>query len=222
MIAPRLCAPAYELGEYAEPVTEIPELRTAPRLVGNLASAAGGFVTYRWSEAPLVELAAAAVRRCLADSGVRGDAIDLVLLAMAHHAAPAHLENGRGDGRSRLAARAAAYRDLFARLGMRYPVRPRDALVLPSNFARDVMRAYLVDVGFGSDDIAQENVGRIAHCQGSDPLINLADRLRRRNTAEPGRLDEPGSYVLLGAGISHLAAVRLAVRPVPPAEGGST
>jgi 3-oxoacyl-[acyl-carrier-protein] synthase III len=317
MITPRLCAPAYELGEYAEPVTELQELLAMPQVAADLTSPAGGFLTYRWSEAPVTELMTAAVRRCLAESGLPGAEIDLVLvasdslppgraahrdvaeflaetgmkratvttiglmdcataiaglgvaasfvrdgtarhvmlvsgdlaelstggqrvvaggaaiasdaataalvsadaaglplLAMAHHTATAQVENG-GTPRSRLAARSVAYQELFARLGARHPVRPDDALVLPSNFARDVMRMYLTGAGFDSEHIAQENVSRIAHCQGSDPLINLADRLSQWKAAEPGGQGVPGAVVLLGAGISHLAAVLLGSRTLP-------
>ncbi|GHA27015.1 hypothetical protein GCM10010372_28550 [Streptomyces tauricus] len=317
MSTPRLCAAAYELGEYEAPVTELPELSAAPDVAAELTSAAAGFSVYRWSQAPLVELMAAAVQKCLAGAGVPGKAVDTVLLAtdslphdrgahrdvaellqetgmtgatvatlglmdcatamfalgnaaslvrdgtarhvmvvsgdladlstggerlvaggaaiasdgaaaalvsadapglpilaMAHHGAAE--ERRDAPPHQRLTARLTAYRELFTGLADRHRVRPDRSLVLPSNFARNVMEMYLADVGFDSRRIALDSVGRIAHCQGSDPLIHLADRLGAPEPATgPGT---PEEYVLLGAGMSHLAAVLLGADALP-AEG---
>jgi 3-oxoacyl-[acyl-carrier-protein] synthase-3 len=304
MIVPRLCGPAYELGEYADPVTDLPDLPAA------LTSPAAGFVTYHWSEGQLVELMTAAVRRTLAASGVPGGDVDMVLLAtdslpgnrtaqrdvgeflaetgmsgatvvtlglmdcatamtalgtaasfvrdgtarhvmvvtgdladlsiggerivaggvavasdgaasvlvsadapglpvlaMAHHATPEH-ELTSGSTQQQLATRLAAYRELFARLSAQVPVKPEQTVILPSNFARYVMRMYLAEAGFPAERVDSDGVGRFAHCQGSDPLINLANRM---TTAEPD--DAPQRYVLLGAGIAHLAAVLVDANP---------
>jgi 3-oxoacyl-[acyl-carrier-protein] synthase-3 len=321
MNIPTLCAPAYELGEYADLVSELPELETAPQIAAELMAPNAGFVTYRWSDASVVELMAVAVRRTLVGAGVRGDEIDMVLLAtdslpadrsahhdvaelldeagmtgatvvtvglmdcatamvalgtaaslvrdgtarnvmvlsgdladhstggqrvvaggaaiasdgaasalvsasapglpllaMAHHAAPEHEEEG-GSPQRRLTSRMNAYRDLFDRLSARHPIRPSETLVLPSNFARNVMRMYLGHIGFSTERIALDGVGRIAHCQGSDPLINLADRLAEPKPAES--VGDPDALVLLGAGISHLAAVLLDAKPLSAREGSS-
>ncbi|MEU8827799.1 acyl carrier protein [Streptomyces sp. NPDC048636] len=323
MITPRLCGAAYELGEYADPVGELAELRAAPRLAAELTSPAAGFVRYRWSEAPVTELMTAAVQRTLAAAGVPGAGIDMVLLAtdslpagraahrdvaellqetgmsratvstlglmdcatamaavgtaaslvrdgtarqvlvvsgdladlstggqrvvaggaaiasdgaasvlvsadapglpvlaMAHHADPEQ-EWGGGPPPQQLASRIRAYRELFERLAAHHPVPPATSLVLPSHFARHVMRMYLADVGFPADRIALDGVARLAHCQGSDPLITLADLLAEPKPADAGRAADPERLVLLGAGISHLAAVLLDARPVPRLEGGS-
>ncbi|QMU71300.1 acyl carrier protein [Streptacidiphilus sp. P02-A3a] len=317
MTVPRLCAPAYELGEFADKVAELPELLAAPELADALTHPDAGFETYWWSEADIVELMSAAARRTLAGSGVAGSEVDTVLvasdslprdrsaqrrvaelqeetgttgatvltlglmdcatamvavgsaaslvrdgtarnvlvvtgdladratgghrivaggaaiasdaaatalvsavapglpvLAMAHHAAP---EPGRDTSRQQqLVARIRAHRELFARLEARYPFR-RDAVarLLPSNFARNVVRLYLSDVGFTEAQLALGNVGRIAHCLGSDPLVNLADRLAAGPGPGPG--DPLGHYLLMGSGISHLGAVLLDARPVPAA-----
>ncbi|MEV7422032.1 acyl carrier protein [Streptomyces sp. NPDC091212] len=324
MITARLCAPAYELGEYRDSVAELPELLADPRTAAELTSPAAGFDTYRWSDAPVVELMAEAVRRTLGDAGVPGDEVDLVLLAtdslprdrsahrdvaellaeagltratastlglmdcatamaavgtaaslvrdgsarhvlvvsgdLADHATGGervvaggaaiasdaaaaalvsataaglpvlgmahHTSAGTGNGggaRRELASRVAAHRELFARLAARHPLRPEDVhAVLPSNFARNVLEIYLSDVGYGGDKLALGNVGRIAHCLGSDPLINLADRLAEAKSAgvsTTGATD--GHLVLLGAGISHLAAVLLDARALPEAPEGA-
>ncbi|ANZ21309.1 3-Oxoacyl-(acyl-carrier-protein (ACP)) synthase III [Streptomyces noursei ATCC 11455] len=323
MITARLCAPAYELGEYAAPVTELPELQADPRIAAELTAPKAGFDTYRWSDAPVVELMAAAVQRTLGEAGIPGDEVDLVLLAtdslpggraahrdvaellaetgltratagtlglmdcatamaalgtaaslvrdgsarhvlvvsgdladhatggervvaggaaiasdaaasalvsataaglpilgMAHHTSAAP---GAG-ARAELTAKVTAHRELFARLAAHHPHRPESVrAVLPSNFARMALEIYLSDVGYGGDKLALRNVGRIAHCLGSDPLINLADRLADAEPAEPGTKDGTGAehLVLLGAGISHLAAVLLDARPLPDASEGA-
>ncbi|MFI0977559.1 acyl carrier protein [Streptomyces sp. NPDC021093] len=321
MITARLSAPAYELGEYADPVTELPELLADPRAAAELTAPAAGFDTYRWSDAPVGELMAAAAQRTLGEAGVPGDEVDLVLLAtdslppgrsahrdvaellaeagltratastlslmdcatamaavgtaaslvrdgsarhvlvvsgdladratggerivaggaaiasdaaatalvsataaglpvlgMAHHTAP---EPVREDSpRRQLASRIAAHRELFARLADRHPFKPEEVrAVLPSNFARNVLEIYLSDVGYGGARLALGNVGRIAHCLGSDPLINLADRLAEAKTGGPAQEDRAEDrLILLGAGISHLAAVLLGARPLPAVE----
>ena len=319
MITPRLCAPAYELGEYAEPVAGLPELRAA----GAGATTLRDFDTYHWSEAPVVELMATAVHRTLAESGVPAGRIDLVLLAteslppgraghrevgelleatglagatvtsvglmdcaaamaavgtaaslvrdgtardvlvvsgdladlstggerivaggaaiasdgaaavlvsataaglpvvaMAHHSDPELLRLD-GPASQQLRSRVGAYRELFTRLAARHPVRPAQVSVLPSNFAPDVMRMYLSGIGFGAERINLGNVPRVAHCQGSDPLINLADHLAEARSGTPaGSGDEV--LMLLGAGVSHLAAVLLGASPLPSAEEGSS
>ncbi|MEK2472286.1 acyl carrier protein [Streptomyces noursei] len=325
MITARLCAPAYELGEYAAPVTELPELQADPRIAAELTAPNAGFATYRWSDAPVVELMAAAVQRTLGEAGIPGDEVDLVLLAtdslpggraahrdvaellaetgltratagtlglmdcatamaalgtaaslvrdgsarhvlvvsgdvadhatggervvaggvaiasdaaasalvsataaglpilgMAHHTSAAP---GTGGGaRQELTAKVTAHRELFARLAAHHPHRPESVrAVLPSNFARMALEIYLSDVGYGGDKLALGNVGRIAHCLGSDPLINLADRFADAIPAGPGTKDGTGAehLVLLGAGISHLAAVLLDARPLPDASEGA-
>jgi 3-oxoacyl-[acyl-carrier-protein] synthase III len=81
MTVARLCAPAYELGEYAEPVTELPELQADPVLAAELTAPAAGFATYHWSDAPVTELMALAAQRTLGAAGVPGDEVDLVLVA---------------------------------------------------------------------------------------------------------------------------------------------
>ncbi|MFE0803653.1 acyl carrier protein [Streptomyces sp. NPDC058812] len=319
MITPRLCAPAYELGEHAESVAGLPELQDAPED----AVALRDFDTYHWSEVPVVDLMATAVHRTLSKSGVPADRIDMVLLAteslppgpaghrevaelleatgmagatvtsvglmdcatavaavgtaaslvrdgtarnvlvvggdladlstggervvaggaaiasdgaaaallsatapglpvlaMAHHSAPRLLRADESAQRQ-LMSRVDAYRELFARLTALHPVSPRHVSVLPSNFAPDVMRMYLSGAGFGADRIDLANVARVAHCQGSDPLISLADRLGEGGSAAPeGARDEV--LMLLGAGVSHLAAVLLGASPLPPAEEGSS
>ncbi|MGG2461427.1 acyl carrier protein [Streptomyces sp. RGM 3693] len=325
MITARLCAPAYELGEYAAPVAELPELQADPKTAAELTSPAAGFDTYRWSDAPVAELMAAAVQRTLGEAGVPGDEVDLVLLAtdslpagraghrevaellaetgltratastlglmdcatamaalgtaaslvrdgsarqvlvvsgdladhatggervvaggvaiasdaaaaalvsataaglpvlgMAHHTSP--VTRTGGGARQELTAKITAHRELFARLAARHPHRPEDVrAVLPSNFARMVLEIYLSDVGYGGEKLALGDVGRIAHCLGSDPLINLTDRLAETSTAgtrtAPGTDD--GHLVLLGAGVSHLAAVLLGAQPLPHASEGA-
>ncbi len=130
------------------------------------------------------------------------------VLGTAHHHAP----ELAGDGvppRRQLAVRVSAYRELFGRLAKGNAVRPDEVgAVLPSNLARNVMGAYLADLGYGPDRIAMDNVGRTGHCLGSDPLITLADR------PESGG----GPLVLLGAGISHLAATVVAGSTIPAVE----
>ncbi|MFE0646055.1 acyl carrier protein [Streptomyces sp. NPDC058877] len=314
MIRARLCAPAYELGEYAEPVTELPELLADPRAAAEFTAPGAGFHTYHWSDAPVTELMAQAIRSTLSDSGVPASEIDMVLLAtdslprdrsahrdvaelleetgisratavttglmdcatamvavgtaasyvrdgsarqvlvvsgdlaaratggerivaggaaiasdaaasvlvsatasglpvlgMAHHS-DARLHRA-GAPQQQLLARVAAHRELFARLAAR-----RDGgglgdvrTVLPSNFSGNVLELYLSDVSLGGDRLFRANVGRIAHCLGSDPLINLADRLAERKHTE----SEDGTLVLFGAGVSHLAAVLLGAAPLP-------
>ncbi|WP_411122393.1 acyl carrier protein [Streptomyces sp. x-19] len=325
MITPRLCAPAYELGEYAEPVADLPELQADPAIAAELTAPAAGFDTYRWSDAPVVELMAAAVQRTLGEAGVPGDEVDLVLLAtdslphgraaqrdvaelltetgltratastlglmdcatamaalgtaaslvrdgsarhvlvvsgdladlaaggdrvvaggvaiasdaaasalvsataaglpvlgMAHHTSPPTASGG--GARQELTAKVTAHRELFARLAAHHPHRPEDVrAVLPSHFARMVLEIYLSDVGHGGDKLVLDNVGRIAHCLGSDPLIDLADRLAGTDPAgaRTAHGTDDGHLVLLGAGISHLAAVLLGGRPLPDASEGA-
>jgi 3-oxoacyl-[acyl-carrier-protein] synthase III len=84
--------------------------------------------------------------------------------------------------------------------------------VLASNFARNVMNAYLSDVGYGGELLDSSNVGRVGHCLGSDPLVNLADRLAAAPAPAAG---DDGHLVLLGAGIAHLAALLLGGRALP-------
>ncbi|MHC0429689.1 acyl carrier protein [Streptomyces sp. O3] len=315
MITARLCAPAYELGEFAEPVTELPELLADPQAAAELTAPDAGFHTYHWSDAPVTELMAHAVRGTLAESGVPASEIDMVLLAtdslpgdrsahrdvaelleetgisratavttglmdcatamvavgtaasyvrdgsarqvlvlsgdlaaqatggqrivaggaaiasdaaasvlvsatasglpvlgMAHHS-DARLHQAAAP-QQQLLSRVAAHRELFTRLA----ARRRDEggvgdvrAVLPSNFAGNVLELYLSDVRLGGDRLFRGNVGRIAHCLGSDPLINLADRLAERKHTEP----EDGTLALFGAGVSHLAAVLLGAAPLP-------
>jgi 3-oxoacyl-[acyl-carrier-protein] synthase-3 len=330
VIAARLCAPAYELGEYAEPVAALDELQADPQTAAELTAPAAGFHTYRWSEAGVTELMAPAVQRTLAEAGVAGDEIDMVLLAtdslprdrsahrdvaellattglaratavttglmdcatamvavgtaaslvrdgtarqvlvvsgdvadratgghrivaggaaiasdaaasvlvsatapglevlgMAHHSAPEL--NAGGGPQQQLLSRIRAHRELFARLAAARGDAPgsggRDGLgsvrgVLPSNFARNVLRLYLAEVGIGADELRLGNVGRIAHCLGSDPLINLADQLTDGKTEGAAGTSDDGTLVLFGAGVSHLGAVLLGARPLPAVPGG--
>ncbi|MFJ2607619.1 acyl carrier protein [Streptomyces sp. NPDC091279] len=323
MITPRLCGPAYELGEYAEPVADLLEVTAGPGAAADLISPSAGFVTYHWSEGPVVELMTASTHRTLARCGVPGSAVDVVLLAtdslpagrvahrdvaefladtgmtgatvitvglmdcatamaalgtaaslvrdgtarhvlvvsgdladlstggervvaggmaiasdgaasalvsgeaaglpmlaMAHHAAPEQ-ESGAGTAHQQLTSRVNAYREVFARLTARHPFARASSRVLPSNFARHVMRLYLAEAGFGADRIALEGVGRIAHCQGSDPLITLADHLNDKKEGAPDERPDPDTYVLLGAGIAHLGAVLLGAHPLPETKEGS-
>ncbi|MFF5897489.1 acyl carrier protein [Streptomyces argenteolus] len=315
MITARLCAPAYELGECADPVAELPEMLADPAAAAELTAPAAGFHTYRWSDADVTELMALAVGRTLAEARVPGGDVDMVILAtdslprdrtahrdvaelldgtgidratvltmglmdcatamvavgtaasyvrdgtarnvlvvtgdladratggarivaggaaiasdaaasvlvsatapglpvrgMAHHSAP-ELNLGGGP-QQQLLSRITAHRALFARLADRAgtglgTVRS----VLPSNFARNVLTLYLSEVGLG-DRLSLGNVGRIAHCLGSDPLINLADRLAQGKDTTSGAADDD-SLVLFGAGVSHLAAVLLGAEPLP-------
>lgn len=316
MTTARLCAPAYELGECADPVTELPELLADPKAAAELTDPAAGFHTYRWSDAGITELMALAVHRTLAGARIPGSEIDMVLLAtdslprdrtahrdvaelldetgvdratvmalglmdcatamvavgtaasyvrdgtarnvlvvtgdladlstggsrivaggaaiasdaaasvlvsadapglpvraMAHHSAP-ELNLGGGP-QQQLLSRIRAHRELFARLAARggsdlAGVRS----VLPSNFARNVLEVYLSDVGLGGDKLALGDVGRIAHCLGSDPLINLANRLAQEADGADGAVGGD-TLVLFGAGVSHLAAVLLGAEPLP-------
>ncbi|AXI78856.1 acyl carrier protein [Peterkaempfera bronchialis] len=320
MTTPRLCAPAYELGERADPVIELPELQADPAVAAELTAAAAGFHTYRWSEAEVTELMAVAVQRTLAEAAVPGTEVDLVLLATdslphgraahrdvaellaetgltgatvvtlglmdcatamvavgtaaslvrdgtarnvlvisgdladratggarvvaggaavasdaaasvlvsatapglpvlatAHHSAPeVHQDTGP---QQQLLTRVRAHRELFARLteAARRPDLKDVRAVLPSNFARNVLQLYLADVGLGGDTPALGNVGRIGHCLGSDPLINLADRVAEPKAPVP----EEGTLVLFGAGVSHLAAVLLGADALPRQMEGS-
>lgn len=315
-ITPRLCAPAYELGEYADPVDELPELLADPAAAEALTAPAAGFETYRWTDADITELMAPAAQRTLLEAGIDGADVDLVLLATdslprdrsahlvaaglleelgmarataqtvglmdcatammavgtaaalvangtarnvlvatgdvadratgglrivaggaaiasdaaatvlvsadraglpvlsaAHHTAPELLRDGVPPQRQ-LAARIRGHQELLARLSAGHPVRPGEvARVLPSNFARRVQRLYLSELGFADDRIALGNVGRIAHCLGSDPLINLADQLEKPDAEDSA----DGLYLLIGSGIAHLGAVLTAARPLPPA-----
>lgn len=313
MTTPLLSAPAYEVGEYAEPVGRLPELLADPRQAAALTAPDAGFATYRYSESDVIELMSAAARRTLGAAGLRGAEVDTVLLvtdslprdwrahgrvaellaetgvmgatvltlglmdcatamaaiglaaslvrdgtartvlvatgdladvatggqrivaggaaiasdaaatvlvsasvpglpvlAMAHHAAPRAADV---SPRAQLMARITAHRELWLRLAGRHAVRPQEVIqLLGSNFARNVIRLYLSDLGFEPGQLAQANVGRIAHCLGSDPLINLADLLADPDAQPPS----PGSrYLLLGSGVSHIAAVLLDACPHP-------
>ncbi|KPI10580.1 3-Oxoacyl-(acyl-carrier-protein (ACP)) synthase III [Actinobacteria bacterium OK074] len=116
------------------------------------------------------------------------------------------------EHRGQLRAQLAAYRRLFEDLWERTGCTARDvAAVLPSNLAAGTTRIFLGDVGFSAGQIFQDNVSRIAHCLGSDPLINLVDH-RAAASAPAAGADgpAPGSpVVLLGASAAHLAAVLL-------------
>ncbi|CAM5365272.1 MULTISPECIES: beta-ketoacyl-[acyl-carrier-protein] synthase family protein [Streptomyces] len=107
----------------------------------------------------------------------------------------------------RMSAQLAMYQGLFADLWEATGLTPRDlgpGAVLPSNLARDALRTFLGEAGIADSQVYLDNVPRIAHCLGSDPLINLADR-----TAGGGA---PSPVVLLGTSAVHAAAVLL--RPV--------
>ncbi|GAA3302769.1 hypothetical protein GCM10020218_098980 [Dactylosporangium vinaceum] len=121
------------------------------------------------------------------------------ILGLASHTATA-LVVGEPPPQVQLAARVHGHRALFDRLLAGRGLRPAAVgTVLPSNFARNVQRIYLSEAGFTDAQLALDNVARIGHCLGSDPLINLVDQ-------PPG--DRPA--VLLGSGVAHLAAVLIA------------
>ncbi|WP_050514403.1 hypothetical protein [Streptomyces rimosus] len=106
-----------------------------------------------------------------------------------------------------LGAQLAMYQTVFADLWKVTGLTARDlgtGAVLPSNLARDALRTFLGEAGIADRQMYLDNVPRIAHCLGSDPLINLADR-----TAGGA---EPSPVVLLGTSAAHAAAVLL--RPV--------
>ncbi|MFF0746738.1 acyl carrier protein [Streptomyces sp. NPDC004111] len=112
----------------------------------------------------------------------------------------------------RLAAQLAAYQGVFADLWEATGLTARElgaGAVLPSNLSRDTLRMFLSEAGITEQQLYLDNVPRTAHCLGSDPLINLADR-----TAGG---DSPSPVVLLGSSAAHVAAVML--RPVTPPGG---
>ncbi|KAA6223517.1 acyl carrier protein [Streptomyces albofaciens JCM 4342] len=107
----------------------------------------------------------------------------------------------------RMLAQLAMYQEVFADLWTATGLTARSlgtGAVLPSNLARDTLRTFLGEAGIADAQMYLDNVPRIAHCLGSDPLINLADR-----TAQGA---EPSPVVLLGTSAVHAAAVLL--RPV--------
>ncbi|MFF2807174.1 acyl carrier protein [Streptomyces sp. NPDC058000] len=105
----------------------------------------------------------------------------------------------------RLKAQLTAYQDLFGDLWSTTGLTPHEvAAVLPSNLAADTLRIFLGEAGFAPGQLYQDNVGRIAHCLGSDPLINLTDRTK----SGTARSAYP-AVVLLGSSAAHLAAVLL-------------
>ncbi|MFI0977560.1 acyl carrier protein [Streptomyces sp. NPDC021093] len=107
----------------------------------------------------------------------------------------------------RLGAQLAAYQGVFADLWAATGLTARElgaGAVLPSNLSRDTLRVFLGEAGFTEEQLYLDNVPRTAHCLGSDPLINLADR-----TAQG---DASSTVVLLGSSAAHVAAVLL--RPV--------
>ncbi|MFD7661159.1 acyl carrier protein [Streptomyces sp. NPDC059788] len=125
------------------------------------------------------------------------------MLAGARRIAHEALEPGPPARRMR--ARLAMYQEVFADLWQATGLAPRDlgtGAVLPSNLARDTLRMFLGEAGFADGQLYLDNVPRIAHCLGSDPLINLADR-----TAAGGA--GPSPVVLLGSSAAHVAAVLL-------------
>ncbi|WEB45098.1 acyl carrier protein [Streptomyces yunnanensis] len=112
---------------------------------------------------------------------------------------------GPSPAAHRLGAQLAAYQGLFEDLWSATGLTPPEvAAVLPSNLAADTLRLFLGEAGFAPRQLYQDNVGRIAHCLGSDPLINLIDRTEAGTTR--------GAYpvvALLGSSAAHLAAVLL-------------
>ncbi|OKI01914.1 hypothetical protein A6A06_12335 [Streptomyces sp. CB02923] len=109
-----------------------------------------------------------------------------------------------GPPARRLSAQLALYQGVFTDLWDATGLTARDlgtGAVLPSNLAQDTLRMFLGEAGFADGQLYLDNVPRIAHCLGSDPLINLADR-----TAEGG---EPSAVVLAGSSAAHVAAVLL-------------
>nr|WSZ99935.1 acyl carrier protein [Streptomyces sp. NBC_00857] len=93
------------------------------------------------------------------------------------------------------------FEDLWSATGL---TPPEVAAVLPSNLAADALRVFLGEAGFAPSQLYQDNVGRVAHCLGSDPLINLIDRTESATTRSAYPV-----VVLLGSSAAHLAAVLL-------------
>ncbi|GHH86843.1 hypothetical protein GCM10018793_60340 [Streptomyces sulfonofaciens] len=111
----------------------------------------------------------------------------------------------RGSAVHRMRAQLAVYRELFADLWSATGLSPREvAAVLPSNMAADTLEILLGEAGFAPEQIYQDNVARIGHCLGSDPLINLVDRTESGATRSAYPV-----VVLLGSSAAHLAAVLL-------------
>ncbi|MCX5205883.1 acyl carrier protein [Streptomyces sp. NBC_00237] len=112
----------------------------------------------------------------------------------------------------RLAAQLASYQGVFADLWETTGLTARElgaGAVLPSNLSRDTLRMFLGEAGITEQQLYLDNVPRTAHCLGSDPLINLADRTAGGDSSSP--------VVLLGSSAAHVAAVLL--RPVTPPGG---
>ncbi|WP_411122392.1 acyl carrier protein [Streptomyces sp. x-19] len=112
---------------------------------------------------------------------------------------------GPGPAAQRLQAQLMTYQELFRELWSATGVTPGDvSAVLASNLAADVLQAFLGEAGFAPRQLYQDNVGRIAHCLGSDPLINLTDRTEAGTTRSAYPV-----VALLGSSAAHLAAVLL-------------
>ncbi|MER7986824.1 acyl carrier protein [Streptomyces noursei] len=112
---------------------------------------------------------------------------------------------GPGPAAHRLQAQLMTYQELFRELWSATGLTPGDvSAVLSSNLAADVLQAFLGEAGFAPCQLYQDNVGRIAHCLGSDPLINLTDRTEAGTTRSAYPV-----VVLLGSSAAHLAAVLL-------------
>lgn len=163
----------------------------------------------------LVDVVSPASRILAGGAAVGSDAASTALVAArgplritaaAQHRSP-ELARSTTTTQGQLIARIHAHRELFARLAKADDRPPETAARLfPSNFSRRVLRMYLPDVGFSEQQIHFDGIGRIGHCLGSDPLINLADHLRSAEL-KPG-----DGFVLLGSGIAHLGAVALRAR----------
>ncbi|MCE4941639.1 MULTISPECIES: acyl carrier protein [Streptomyces] len=112
---------------------------------------------------------------------------------------------GPGPAAERLQAQLMTYQELFRELWSATGLTPGDvSAVLSSNLAADVLQAFLGEAGFAPRQLYQDNVGRIAHCLGSDPLINLTDRTKAGTTRSAYPV-----VALLGSSAAHLAAVLL-------------
>ncbi|MEV7422034.1 MULTISPECIES: acyl carrier protein [unclassified Streptomyces] len=112
---------------------------------------------------------------------------------------------GPGPAGKRLQAQLGLYQGLFEDLWSATGRTPGEvAAVLPSNLAADTLRVFLGEAGFAPSQLYQDNVPRVAHCLGSDPLINLIDRTE----SATARAAYP-VVVLLGSSAVHLAAVLL-------------
>ncbi|MEV4640389.1 hypothetical protein AB0J80_23895 [Actinoplanes sp. NPDC049548] len=185
------CATAVVAVSTAASMVRDGSCRSVLVLTGDLADRATGGSRLVAGGAAVASDAAAAV---LVSSAVPGRPV----LASARHLSPALARPGVPPAQQ-LGLRVRAHRELMQRLADASPIPPTAVTAVhPSNFARNVIGLYLADVGFRPEQLRLGNVSRVAHCLGSDPIVNLAD--------DPGGA---GPAILLGSGVAHLAAVLL-------------